>query len=59
MARELLHYHPVDNLYEDWLDRIAELVSTAGGSPDLSLSLPRPPPLAGDVAHEAPPPPVM
>ena len=33
MARELLHYRPVDDLYEDWLDRIAELVSAAGGPP--------------------------
>ena len=33
LARELLHYRPVDDLYEDWLARITELVSTAGGSP--------------------------
>ena len=33
MARELLRYRPIDDLYEDWLDRIAELVSAAGGSP--------------------------
>ena len=57
MARELLRYRPVDDLYEDWLDRIAELVSAAGGSPASSLSLPHPPPAAGDVAHGAPPPP--
>ena len=38
MARELLRYRPVDDLYEDWLDRIAELVSAAGGSPAPSLS---------------------
>ena len=57
MARELLSYHAVDDFYEDWLDRIAELVSAAGGSPAPSLSLPRPPPVAGDVAHGAPPPP--
>jgi len=57
MARELLRYRSVDNLYEDWLDRIAELGSVAGGSPVPSLSLPRPPPAAGDVAHRAPPPP--
>ena len=57
MARELLRYRPVDDLYEDWLDHIAELVSAAGGSPVPSLSLPRPPPAAGDVAHGAPPPP--
>ena len=30
MARELLCYRPVDNLYEDWLDRIAELANAAG-----------------------------
>ena len=55
MARELLRYRPIDDLYEDWLDRIAELVSAAGGSPVPSLSLPRPPLAAGDVAHGAPP----
>ena len=41
-ANELLRYRPVDDLYEDWVDRIAELVSAAGGSPAPSLSLPRP-----------------
>ena len=56
MAHELLHYHPVDDLYEDWVDRIVELVRAAGGSPAPSLSLPRPPPATGDVAHGAPPP---
>ena len=39
MARELLRYRPVGDHYEDWLDRIAELVSAAGGSPAPSLSL--------------------
>ena len=43
LARELLRYRPVDDLYKDWLARITELVSAAGGSPLLSLSLPRPP----------------
>src|SRR3990170_442341 len=57
MARELLRYRPTDDLYEDWLDRIAELVSTAEEAPAPSRSLPPPPPLAGDVAHGAPPPP--
>ena len=33
LARELLHYCPVDDLYEDWLARITKLVSAAGGSP--------------------------
>ena len=27
LPRELLHYRPVDDLYEDWLARITELVS--------------------------------
>ena len=40
MAHELLRYHPVDNLYEDWLDRITELVSAAGEAPAPSRSLP-------------------
>ena len=37
MARELLRYRPVDDLYEDWLDRITELVSAARGSPSVVL----------------------
>ena len=58
MAHELLRYHPIDDLYEDWLDCIAELVSAVGGSPAPSLSLPRPPPAVVGVAHGAPPPPL-
>ena len=57
LARELLHYCPVDDLYEDWLARITELVSATGGSPASSLSLPRPPSCAGNTALEVPPPP--
>ena len=57
LARELRHYCPVDDLYEDWLARITELVSAAGGSPAPSLSLPRPPSCAGGVDQEVPPPP--
>ena len=57
MGHKLMRYHPVGDLYEDWMDCIAELVSAAGGSPAPFLSLPRPPPAAGDVAHGAPPPP--
>nr|XP_020182395.1 probable serine/threonine-protein kinase PkwA [Aegilops tauschii subsp. strangulata] len=57
MTHELLRYRPVDDFYEDWLDCIAEPVSAAGCSPAPSLSLPHPPPAAGDVAHGAPPPP--
>ena len=57
MARELLRYRPVDDLYEDWLDRIAELVSAAGGSPAPSISLPRPPSCAGGADQEVPLPP--
>ena len=57
LARELLHYRPVDDLYEDWLAHITELVSAAGGSPAPSFSLPRPPSCVGDAAQEAPPPP--
>ena len=58
MARELLRYRLVDDLYEDWLDRIAELVSAAGGSHAPSLSPPHPPTAMGGVAHGAPPPPL-
>ena len=25
-ANELLRYHPIDDVYEEWLDRVAELV---------------------------------
>jgi hypothetical protein len=57
MARELLRYSPVNDLYTDWLDRIAKLVRAAEDSPTPSRSLPHPPPAAGDVAHGAPPPP--
>ena len=32
-VNELLRYRPVDDLYEEWLDRVAELVRAAGGSP--------------------------
>ena len=31
-ANELLRYRPVDDVYEEWLDRVAELVRAAGGS---------------------------
>ena len=58
MARELLRYRPVGYLYEELLERIAELVSVAhGGSTEPARSLPKQPPAAGDVAHGAPPPP--
>ena len=30
-TNELLRYRPVDDLYEEWLGRVAELVRTAGG----------------------------
>ena len=49
-AHELLRYRPVDDLYKDWLDRIAELVRAAGGSPASSLSRPHPQPATGDEA---------
>ena len=55
LARELLHYRPVDDLYEDWLARITELVCAAGGAPLRSLSLLRPPSRAGGEDQEAPP----
>ena len=58
MKRDLLHYHLVGDLYEEWLERIAELISIAhGGSVEPGRSLPQQPPAVGDVAHEAPPPP--
>ena len=57
-ANELLPYRPVDDLYEEWLDRVAELVHAAGGSPVPSLSLPPPELATGDEAHGVPPPPL-
>ena len=33
LAWELLHYRLIDDLYEDWLARITELVSTTGAPP--------------------------
>ncbi len=56
-ANELLRYRPVDNVYEEWLDRVAELVRAAGGSPVLFFSLYRAPPCAGNEAPGAPQPP--
>ena len=56
-ANELLHYHPVDDVYEEWIDRVAELVRAAGGSPTPSISLHRAPPCVGNEAPGAPQPP--
>lgn len=56
MARELLRYRPANDLYDVWLDRIAQLVNAVGDAPVLSRS-PHPlPSQAGNVAHGAPPP---
>lgn len=33
LAREVLHYRPIDDLYEEWLARITELVSAGGALP--------------------------
>src|SRR4051812_45073095 len=57
VANELLRYRPVDDVYEEWLDRVAELVRAAGGSPAPSFPLHRTPPRAGDEALGAPQPP--
>ena len=41
-TNEILRYRPVDDLYEEWLDCVAELVSAAGGPrrrPSLILTL--------------------
>src|SRR4051812_19130682 len=57
-ANELLCYCPVDDVYEEWLDRVAELVRAVGGSPPPFIPLHRTPPRAGDEAPGAyqPPP---
>src|SRR3954468_18475038 len=57
-ANELLRYRPVDDIYEEWLDRVAELVHAAGGSPAPSALLRRTPPRAGNEvpgAYQPPP----
>ena len=56
-ANELLCYRPVDDVYEEWLDRVTELVRAAGGSPAPSIPLHHTPPRAGDEAPAAPRPP--
>src|SRR3954470_13446460 len=43
-AHEHLSYRPVDDVYEEWLDRVAELVRAAGGSPAPSAPMRRTPP---------------
>ena len=40
-ANELLRYRPVNDVYKEWLDRVAELVRAAGGSPAPSVPLHR------------------
>src|SRR3954464_9361053 len=57
-ANELLCYRPIDDVYEEWLDRVAELVRAAGGSPAPSAPLHRTPPRVGNEAPGAfqPPP---
>ena len=51
LARELLHYRPIDDLYNEWLARITKIVSAAGGSPAPSLSLHRPRTTEGEAAR--------
>src|SRR3954471_3659650 len=52
-ATEPLRYRPVDDVYEEWLDRVAELVRAAGGSPAPSAPLRRTPPRVGNDAPGA------
>src|SRR3954464_10033358 len=52
-ANELLCYRPVDDVYKEWLDRVAELVRAAGGSPAPSVPLRRTPSRAGNEAPGA------
>src|SRR3954471_19569690 len=52
-TNELLRYRPVDDVYEEWLDRVAELVRAAGGSPAPSAPLRRTPPRVGNDAPGA------
>ena len=41
LTQGLLRYRPVDDFYEEWLECIVELVSTAGDSIVLARSLPQ------------------
>ena len=43
-ANELLRYRPVDDVYEEWLDRVTELIRAAGGPCVVFLAAPRPAP---------------
>src|SRR4051812_36391914 len=52
-ANELLCYRPIDDVYEEWLDRVVELVRAAGGSPAPSALLRRTPPRVGNEAPGA------
>ena len=56
-ANELLRYRPIDDVFEEWLDRVAKLVRAVGGSPAPSVPLHRTPPRAGDEAPAEPRPP--
>ena len=58
-ANELLRYRPIDDVYEEWLDRVVELVPAAVGAPMPSFSLHRTPPYAGNEAPGAPQPPPL
>ena len=53
VANELLRYCPIDDPYEEWLNRVAELVRAAEGSPAPSFSPHRAPPCAGNEAPGA------
>src|SRR3954468_1678814 len=52
-ANKLLRYRPIDDVYEEWLDRVAELIRAAGGSPAPYAPLRRTPPRAGNEAPGA------
>ncbi|KAE8793355.1 hypothetical protein D1007_32010 [Hordeum vulgare] len=56
MATELLHYRPASDRYNVWLQRIEELVATAGDSAALSCSFRPQPSLVNDEEQDAPPP---
>ena len=43
-ANKLLHYCPVDDVYEEWLDRVAELPRRRGLSCTVRSAAPHPAP---------------
>ena len=59
MTRELLRYRPANEGYNAWLGRITDLVNATSEALAPSYSLRPPLSRAGDIVHDAPPPPPL